>query len=75
MLQGDPASALEAVLPALASTAPGRHLDWGFAAATHVSALTALGRLEEAVMHGRAYWAAWQRQVTRDGGGLGGARL
>jgi L-fuculose-phosphate aldolase len=21
------------------------------------------------------YWAAWQRQVTRDGGGLGGARL
>jgi hypothetical protein len=21
------------------------------------------------------YWAAWQRQVTREGGGLGGARL
>jgi hypothetical protein len=21
------------------------------------------------------YWAAWQRRVTRDGGGLGGARL
>lgn len=21
------------------------------------------------------YWAAWQRQVTRDGGGIGGARL
>jgi hypothetical protein len=21
------------------------------------------------------YWAAWQRRVTREGGGLGGARL
>ncbi len=60
-LQGDPESALEEILPALETTAPGSDPDWSWVVAAHVSALVALGRTEEAAALGLEYHAAGER--------------
>jgi hypothetical protein len=50
-LQGDHKGALEELLPAL-DMEPGRHVDWGICATTHVSLLTLAGHADEAARRG-----------------------
>ena len=50
-LQGDFEGALAAIAPALATAAPGRHLDWGFANVIQINVLNALRRYEQAAAH------------------------
>jgi len=52
-LQGDHKGALEELQPAL-DMQPGRHIDWGIAAATHVNLLMLAGRADEACQLGLA---------------------
>jgi hypothetical protein len=61
-LQGDHAGALEAILPALQLTAPGRHADWALAASAHVLALVDVDRCEEAAERGFAYLDLHERE-------------
>jgi hypothetical protein len=60
-LQGDFEGALAAVEPALATAAPGRHLDWGFACVIHLNVLNAMRRHEQAVARALACLA-----ISRD---------
>jgi hypothetical protein len=54
-LQGDLPGALEAALAGLALALPGRHLGFACLAGAHVRLLCELGRIDEAVSHGRRY--------------------
>ena len=49
------------ILPALETSSPGSDPDWSWVVAAHVSALTALGRTEEAATLGLKYHAAGER--------------
>ena len=60
-LQGDAESAMAEILPALESSSLGSDPDWSWVVAAHVSALTALGRTEEAATLGLEYHAAGER--------------
>ena len=53
-LQGDHQGALEELLPVVDTLLPGRHIDWGMAAAVHVSLLMQAGHVKEAVQRGLA---------------------
>jgi serine/threonine-protein kinase len=64
-ISGDHAGALAALGAALAATAPGRHIDWGFAATMHVLLLHTQARSPEAVEQGLAYIAQCQREDLR----------
>ena len=55
-LQGDAEGALEEILPALQRSAPSLDADWPWVVAAHVSALTAVGRHNEAAELGLAYY-------------------
>jgi hypothetical protein len=61
-IQGDLPGALDALGSALQATAPGRHIDWGLAAAMHVALLNLMGRSTEGVEHGLAYIALCERE-------------
>jgi hypothetical protein len=53
MMQGDYAGALAALEPALAAIKPTEHRDWAWVVGCHISVLTGLGRIQEAVALGR----------------------
>jgi tRNA A-37 threonylcarbamoyl transferase component Bud32 len=60
-LQGDHKGALEELSPAL-DMVPGRHVDWGIAAATHVNLMMLAGRADEAAELGLQHIATCLRE-------------
>jgi tetratricopeptide (TPR) repeat protein len=72
-LQGDYQGALDLILPAFELTPVGRHWSFVLIAASHVRLLTALGRVDEAIVHGREYVALIEREGLVDGPGTGAA--
>ncbi len=57
LLQGDPNGALEALQPTLGQIRAGSHPYFCYLAAVHVTALSELGRADEAVAQGEVYYA------------------
>jgi hypothetical protein len=66
-LQGDHASALAALEPALRDAAPGRTQAWVLAAPCHVVLLTAMGAAEEAVTWAERYLEICAREQLTSG--------
>jgi hypothetical protein len=62
-LQGHADAAIEAILPALERSRPGRDPDWVWVTAAHVSALTAAGKYDEAARLGREYVSTARREA------------